>query len=84
VSTGGALHQARTGHAAMAVVDVISRRFLDDLDFDARLLEAARAAPPDEDEGPSLATRLSTALNVSLPQVHAGFMRLRQRRLWRG
>ena len=76
VSTGGTMHQASTGDAAMAIVQRIAAQCLDDLDFDARLYELMKSGLTETDA-------LADALKVKNEHVWSGQMRLRQRRLWR-
>jgi hypothetical protein len=74
VATGGSMHRVTGGDAAMAVVEQISRRFLDDLEFDARLFETMKGGEADSEA-------LAKRLGVKAEQIWAGQMRLRQRRL---
>jgi hypothetical protein len=74
IGTGGAYAAANRGDSAIAVVEAISNRWLVHLDFDRRLHALAPAPQPDADE-------LAKQLGATAPEVHAGLMRLRQRRL---
>jgi len=74
IGSGGAYHSARTGDAAMAVVEDVSRRCLADLAFDRRLFAATSA----ERDVATLAVRL----DASEDAVNTGLMRLRQRGLF--
>lgn len=82
VSTGGSYRTARTAEAAMEIVEIVSRRFLQELGFDRRLFGALRggagsAVAPDGARVIALAKELSS----TEADVNAGLMRLRQRRL---
>ncbi|MBX3233305.1 MAG: VWA domain-containing protein [Labilithrix sp.] len=73
VGSGGAYYAARTGDAAMAVVETVSKRCLADLDFDRRLFSATKRELD--------LAELVRALDASEDAVNAGLMRLRQRGL---
>ena len=75
IGTGGAYHSARTGDAAMGVVESVSKRCLVHLDFDRRL--HALLQPDIDPDAEALASRLE----ASVADVHGGLMRLRQRGL---
>lgn len=75
IGTGGAYHATGSGDAAMAVVETIANRCTAHLDFDRRLHELLpRTGEPDIDA-------IAKQLAASTTEVHAGMMRLRQRRL---
>jgi hypothetical protein len=61
----------------MAIVDTIGHRFLADIAFDRRLFEVLeRGADADID-----VEAIAKALQTTAPEVNAGMMRLRQRKL---
>ena len=75
ISTGGQFHDARGAAAAMEIVDTIGRRFLADIAFDRRLFEVLERAADADVEA------IAKALRTTAPEVNAGMMRLRQRKL---
>jgi hypothetical protein len=87
ISTGGTYSDATSGDAAMKVVDVISKQFLADLEFDGKLLALLKKGLPvreptsDDEVVPSRDELAAKALDVPVQQVWGGVMRLRRRRL---
>jgi hypothetical protein len=82
VSTGGSYRTPRTAEAAMEIVEVVSKRFLQELDLDRRLFAAlgGGASGALAPEGARV-TPLAKELACAEGDVNAGLMRLRQRRL---
>lgn len=77
IGSGGAFYQARTGDAAMEIVETISDRCVTHLDFDRRLLGRLEGG---DGAGPDLA-QVAKDLDVTMDVVNTGLMRLRQRGL---
>lgn len=77
ITSGGTFHppMQRGGRGAMEIVETIGHRFLVDLAFDRRLLDALR------DETTTDVESLGKKLRARADDVNAGMMRLRQRRL---
>ncbi|MFT3711505.1 MAG: vWA domain-containing protein [Archangium sp.] len=90
ISSGGTYHDATSGDAAMKVVDVISKQFLADLEFDGKLLallkKGIKVPEPknDDDIVPSRDELAAKQLDVPVQQIWGGVMRLRRRRLIEG
>ena len=78
VSTGGSYQTARTAEAALAIVEVVSKRFLRELDFDRKLHAALEGATSVDGERISA---LAKMLEATDGEINGGLMRLRQRRL---
>jgi hypothetical protein len=73
IGTGGGYHATATGGSAISVIESITGRCTVHLDFDRRLHELL----PRESDVDALAKQLA----ATPADVHAGMMRLRQRRL---
>jgi Mg-chelatase subunit ChlD len=80
ISTGGRYHDATSPTAAVDVVKTITAGFLDDLDFDAKLLAVLKAGVTVADDG-SVDEAIAKRLSATVPQVWGGQMRLRRRGL---
>jgi len=81
VSTGGSYQAARTAEAAMAIVEVVSKRFLRELEFDRRLYAALGGAGKAKAVDGDRVAALTKTLDCTESEINAGMMRLRQRKL---
>ncbi len=81
VSTGGSYRTPRTAEAAMEIVEIVSKRFLRDLDFDRALFKALGKGRGATTPDGARVIALAKALGCTEADVNAGLMRLRQRKL---